>query len=501
MNRGFTLLEVLVAAALLSVVTGAAMAAYIAQTRIINTQQQTSSANDHVREAIRILSNDARAAGAGLNLATSGFVGCAPGTIPYDYGAGAASVACLPPMFRSTSPLYFDGAVPGSLWPAGNYAACVGGGLGPYSPGYQLNLGSGAFVPSAANLFCPDDLVVLAVDDTEPLFMVQSTPTVSSVGNVTSVLFAGSNTATGFGFDDAYPALPPPPATATSPMMLFGGATSAVLMNVAAGVAAANYLGGPCLEANCGLSAVGLIPRTSSVNFFASNLNFGTVALPARLMQYHIQPVNALGQNVPPFVSANLVRSTVVPAAVGLGGGYPFTVVDSHVLIEGVVDMQVEFGFDPTGTGLLRYVSSGGTQSITAVGPPPYGPDALQQVNNCAAGAAGAGVYSGLCFPNNGINGLNVIQLLRTVRITLTVRSATIANSTSFNGATSSAGRAGTYFLRPGVMDICPPAANVEAANWGFTCPANVVPLPTTDGANYRQVSTEIYVRNLGLGT
>ena len=42
MNRGFTLLEVLVAAALLSIVTGAAMAAYIAQTRIINTQQQTS---------------------------------------------------------------------------------------------------------------------------------------------------------------------------------------------------------------------------------------------------------------------------------------------------------------------------------------------------------------------------------------------------------------------------------------------------------------------------
>jgi hypothetical protein len=238
------------------------------------------------------------------------------------------------------------------------------------------------------------------------------------------------------------------------------------------------------------------------VNFFASNLNFGTVALPARLMQYHIQPVNALGQNVPPFVSANLVRSVVVPAAIGLGGGYPFTVLSTTVLVEGVVDMQVEFGFDPTGTGLLRYVSSGGTQSITAVGPPPYGPDAIQQANNCVAGTAGAGVFSGVCYPNNGINGLNLIQNLRTARITLTVRSATIANTgTNVNGAKSSAGHAGTSFLRPGVTDICPPAANVEAANWGFTCPANIPALPTSDGANYRQVSTEIYVRNLGLGT
>jgi hypothetical protein len=48
---------------------------------------------------------------------------------------------------------------------------------------------------------------------------------------------------------------------------------------------------------------------------------------------------------------------------------------------------------------------------------------------------------------------------------------------------------------------LCPPNANVEAANWGFACPATIPSLRATDGANYRQVSTEIYVRNLGLGT
>ena len=139
-RAGFTLLEVVVAVALLFIVTGAAMAAYVAQTRIINTQQQTSSANDHTRETIRLLSNDIRAAGAGLNAATAGFPKCAPGTIPFDYGAGAASVACLPPVFRSTSPLYFDNAVAGAAWPVANYTQCVGGAPGAYSPGYRLDL-------------------------------------------------------------------------------------------------------------------------------------------------------------------------------------------------------------------------------------------------------------------------------------------------------------------------------------------------------------------------
>jgi prepilin-type N-terminal cleavage/methylation domain-containing protein len=502
MNRGFSLVEVMVSVFTLSIITAAAMAAYIAQSRIINTQQQTSSANDHAREAIRILSNDARSVGAGLNIATSGFGTCAPGTIPFDYGAGIG-VACLPPLFRSTSPLYFDNAAPGLAWPAGNYAQCVGGGAGPFNPGYQLTLGAGAFAPSAGNLFCPDDLVMLAVDDTEPLFMVSPAPAFSCVNNANSLVFAGSATPTGYGFDDAFPILPPAPTTLASPMMLFGGASTAFLANVSAGVlAVGNYAGGPCLEPNCGLNAVPLVPWTQSVDLCASNLNFGSVALPARMVQYHIQPVNARGQNVPPFVSANLVRSTVIPANVPLAGGYPFTVLSSTVLIEGVLDMQVEFGFDPTGNGLLRYVSSGGTQSITAPGPPPYNPDPAQQLNQCAGGAPQLSVYQGACFPTGGILGLAAIQQLRTVRIALTLRSSTITNSgTSFNGARSAAGMGGNFFLRPAVTDICAPAANVEAQSWGFACPNTIPSLRTVDGATYRQVSTEIFVRNLGLGT
>ncbi len=499
-RRGFTLLEVVIASAMLFVLTAAAMLSYLGQARIINTEQQTSDANDRTREAVRLISNDVRSAGSGLNPATGGFPGCAPGTIPYDYGA--TPPACLPAVFRSTSPLYFDAAIPGALPPVGNYANCVGGASGPYSPGYQLTVGPGIFEPSTTTLFCPDDLVVLGVDDTEPLFMVQTTPVVPSILNVTPILFAGSSTPTGYGFDDAFPTLPAPPTTAASPIMLYGGATTAVLMNTTAGVAAANYAGGPCAEANCGLNAMTLIPWTPVNDFFRTNLNFGTVALPARLVQYHIQPVNILGKNTPPFVSANLVRTTIIPAKIGIGGGYPFTVVSSTVLVQGVVDMQVEFGFDPTGTGQLRYVNSGGTQSITAAAAQQLPPDAIQQLNNCVTGTAQAGVFSGVCYPNNGINGLNTVQQLRTVRVALTVRSSTITNSfTNRTGVDSAAGRAGTYFLRPGVSDICPPAANAEAVNWGFNCPTPpgfATQYPTVDGADYRQVSTEIYVRNLG---
>jgi type II secretory pathway pseudopilin PulG len=500
--RGFTLLEVVIASAMLFVLTGAAMLSYLGQARIINTEQQTSDANDRAREAIRLISNDVRSAGSGLNPATAGFPGCAPGTIPFDFGGG--SPACLPPVFRSTSPLYFDNAIPGGTPPGGNYANCVTGAGGPYSPGYQLTVGNATFIPAAANLFCPDDLVVLGVDDTEPLFMVQTTPTVTSIGNVTPIVFAGSSTAAGYGFDDAFPNLPAgPPTTAASPLMLFGGATTAALMNVTQGVlGGGNYAGGACLEANCGLNALALIPSTTSLDFFRTNLNFGSVALPARLVQYHIQPVNQLGKNTPPFVSANLVRTTIVPSNVGIAAGYPFTVVTNTVLVQGVVDMQVEFGFDPNGTGQLRYVNSGGTQSITAPAAPQLPPDAIQQLNNCVTATAQKGIFSGVCFPNNGINGLNTVQQLRTVRLALTVRSSTITNSfTNQSGFQSSAGRAGTYYLRPAVTDICPPAANVEAASWGFNCPPPVnfaFQFPTQDGADYRQISTEIYVRNLG---
>jgi prepilin-type N-terminal cleavage/methylation domain-containing protein len=510
MNRGFTLLEVVIAAALLSIVTGAAMAAYIAQTRIINTQQQTSSANDHAREAVRLLSNDVRASGAGLNIATSGAPGCAPGTIPFDLGGGA--LACLPPVFRSTSPLYYDNgaatpvpAAPGSAWP-GNYTQCIAGAGGQFNPGYRLTLGSGAFAPSATNLFCPDDLVIIAVDDTEPLFQVSPSPPFSCVANTKPINFAGSTTPAGYGFDDAFPNLPPAPTTLASPLMLIGGASTAALINVSQGVlGGANFAGGPCLEPNCGLNAVGLVPWCRSVDLFSvARVSFGSIALPARLQQYHIQPVNAAGLNQPPFVSANLMRTTIIPAS-GIAAptsGYPFQVINSEILIEGVVDMQVEFGFDPTGTGLLRYVSSGGTQSIVAGGAAPYNPDPVQQLNQCTGGAAQSGVFPGVCFPTGGVLGLAAIQQLRTVRLNLTIRSSTIANSgTNSNGIRSSAGMGGEFFLRPAVTDICAPGANVEAQSWGFTCPANIPSLRVIDGANYRQVSTEIFVRNFGLGT
>src|SRR5262249_13069993 len=150
------------------------------------------------------------------------------------------------------------------------------------------------------------DLVVLAVDDTEPLFQVQGAPVAISQNNAAAIAYAGSSSVLGYGFDDVltdplrFPNnLPAAPAVITSPMMLFGGPSSAALMTVAPGklVAGAASAGGGCTELNCGLTTVPIAPATTNVDFFAGNLNFGTVALPARLVQYQIQPVNALGQN------------------------------------------------------------------------------------------------------------------------------------------------------------------------------------------------------------
>jgi prepilin-type N-terminal cleavage/methylation domain-containing protein len=529
-RSGFTLIEVMMAAALLSIVTAGAMAAFIAQSRATNSEASTSLANDHAREAIRLISNDVRTAAAGLTAGSGGYGSCAAGTIPFDMGG--ALIACLPPVFRSSSPIYVPGAISGSTLPGGSFAPCVGN---PSFPGYQLTVGGGAgqvIEPSTVSHFCPDDLVVLAVDDSNPLFMIQSTPNLSSAGAVLPLAFAGTNAPqrvsspgvsspwAGYGFDDSPPSFPAPGGGASQPTMLFGGASGAVLMDVgcvAAGcpAVAGNYVGTltvPCTSSpNCWEQAYGIVPYSASVDLYRNNLNFGTVGMPARLVQYSIQPVSANGTFVAPFVSANLVRSVVVPTPVAAGaGGYVFTIASSSVLVEGVIDMQVEFGFpdpaNPSG-GQLVYMSSAGLQ--VAPWPPPYtlgtlpGANAALNLTNCGVAAADPTVFSGVCYPTNG-GSYNAVSQVRTVRLTLTVRVGTRVNVTQGQAATTSTSHSTSFFLQPGIQDLNVPS--VEATDWGFNPTAPYVPgaappagvFPSKDGADYRQISTEIYVRNEG---
>jgi type II secretory pathway pseudopilin PulG len=487
----------MVAAALLSIVTAGAMAAFIAQSRATNTETSTSLANDSAREAIRLISNDVRTAAAGLTPGSGGYGSCAAGTVPFDMGG--ALIACLPPAFRSSSPIYTQGAISGSTLPGGSFTSCGGN---PSFPGYQLKLGTGAgqvIEPSAASHFCPDDLVVLAVDDANPLFMIQSTPYVSSAGALAPLAFAGTNAPqrlvaplvsspwAGYGFDDGVPNYPPPGGGPSQPTMLFGGASGAVMMYV------------------------GCVPYSTSVDLYQNNLNFGTVGMPARLVQYSIQPYGANGTFVAPFIGANLVRSIVVPTPVAAGaGGYVFTIASSAVLVQGVVDMQVEFGFpDPSNpqSGQLVYLNSAGLQA--APWPPPYtvgtlpGASAALHLSNCAAVPADPTVFSGVCYPTNG-GSYNAISQLRTVRLTLTVRVGTSVNANQGPAVRSTTSHAATFNLQTGIQDLTVPS--VEATDWGFTPTTPYVPgaaLPagvfqTQDGADYRQISTEIYVRNEG---
>jgi prepilin-type N-terminal cleavage/methylation domain-containing protein len=529
-RSGFTLLEVMVAAALLSIVTAGAMAAFIAQSRATNSEASTSQANDHAREGIRVISNDVRTAAAGLTPGSGGYGSCAAGTVPFDMGG--ALIACLPPVFRSASPIYVPGALTGSTLPGGSLPPCGGN---PSFPGYQLTLGGGAsqvVEPSTTSHFCPDDLVVLAVDDANPLFMIQSTPNLSSAGAVIPLAFAGTNAPqrvllpalsspwAGYGFDEGIPDFPPPGGGISQPMMLFGGASGAVLMDVGCTApncpaVAGGYTGTstiPCSSApNCWTQAYGIVPYSKSVDLYRSNLDFGTVAMPARLVQYSIQPYAANGTFVAPFVGANLVRSVVVPTPVAAGaGGDVFSVASTTVIVEGVIDMQVEFGFpdpaNPNG-GQLVYLNSAGLQA--GAWPAPYtlgtlpGANAALTLTNCSVSPADPTVFSGVCYPNNG-GSFNAVSQLRTVRLTLTVRAGAGTNATKGAAATTATSRTAAFFLQTGIQDLTVPS--VEATDWGFNPTTPYVPgavLPagvfaSQDGADYRQISTEIYVRNEG---
>ena len=529
-RSGFTLLEVMVAAALLSIVTAGAMAAFIAQSRATNTQASTSEANDHAREAIRLISNDVRTAAAGLTSGSGGYGSCAAGTVPFDMGG--ALIACLPPVFRSASPIYVPGAISGSNLPVGSFVPCGGN---PSFPGYQLTLGAAGanqvIEPSTISHFCPDDLVVLSVDDSNPLFMIQSTPNLSSAGAVIPLAFAGTNAPqrvispavsspwAGYGFDDSIPNFPPPGGPG-QPTMLFGGASGAVLMNVGCTApncpaVAGTYTGTlstPCSSApNCWDQAYGIVPYSASVDLYRNNLNFGTIGMPAHLVQYSIQPIGANGTFVAPFVSANLVRSVVIPTPIAAGaGGYVFTIASSTVLVQGVIDMQVEFGFpdpaNPAG-GQLVYLSSAGLQAGAWATPYTLGtlPGANGALNltNCGVAAADPTVFSGVCYPNNG-GSFNAISQMRTVRLTLTVRAGAGVNTVAGAAVRSSTSRSGVFYLQTGIQDMTVPS--VEATDWGFDPTVPYVPgaaipagvFASQDGADYRQISTEIYVRNEG---
>ncbi len=253
------------------------------------------------------------------------------------------------------------------------------------------------------------------------------------------------------------------------------------------------------------------MPYSASVDLYQNNLNFGTIGMPARLVQYSIQPYGANGTFVAPFVGANLVRSVVVPTPVAPGAGsYVFTIASSAILVPGVIDMQVEFGFpDPAnpGGGQLVYLNSAGLQA--GAWPTPYtlgtlpGANAALNLSNCGAGAVDPTVFSGVCYPTNG-GSYNAISQVRTVRLTLTVRAGAGINATQGPALRSSASRAAVFNLQTGIQDLNVPS--VEAIDWGFAPTTPYVPgaaLPpgvfaSQDGADYRQISTEIYVRNEG---
>jgi type II secretory pathway pseudopilin PulG len=518
-GRGFTLLEVMIAGGLLAVLTAAAMGAYVAQVKLLNTQQQTSQSLDHIQEAIRLIGNDLRSAAPGVSSSATG--PCqALGTIPYDMG-GAAGVACLPPVFRSTYPLFYNTAA-GSPY-AG--ASCGG----PASPGYKLQVGANAggpiYEPNAlppagvlanagAPYFCPDDLVIVAVDDANPFFLASS-PVAGSNGNAAALTFYGSNPAVSYGFDTMAPLAGGQLPLGGDLFLLQGAGQGASLLYVGANgtipinptqalQATGSCTGGP----NC-YASYSIVLSTPTVDLFGG-AQPGAIGLPARITQYAIEPVGADGSNTPPFVSANLVRNTVVPMA-PVGAGFAFQPLQlvSTVLVKGVLDMQVEFGIEnPPGSGQLQYVSSIGAQSINWNGLPATLPTVTVDAtpSNYVFAAAGGspaassqGVYPGVAFPTNQNN---AYQNLRSVRFTLLVRESTITNSRTTQGGLSAAGTSPPFFMQAAVQDVVSGGAvgNLETENWagnGANLPA--ISFPTVDGAEYKQVSTEVFVRNLAL--
>ncbi len=509
-KRGFTLLEVMVAGGLFALVTAAAMASYVLQVQLTNTQQQSTNATDEVRAGLQVISNDVRAAAPGINAGMlSGGMGgaiggtsnsvCPLGTIPFS--SATVSMACLPPVFRSTSP-----TVPlGAALPGGFH--CVQA----TSPGYQLvfNAALNQIAPNPANngmYFCPDDLVVLAVDDADSFF-TNGYPGSSTAGaaNVNFLFMPplvptpNPNTPGETTFDEAGIS-----ALTINPMVLISGAEGPVLMTTGAVGVTKLYTTNtdPGAIGNFGYVPVTLGPTQNDL--------FGTlgpgfpVAMPARLVQYSISPVaDPVTGN---FVSGNLVRTELTPLGAAVGGSWFAAISNSTVLVHGVIDMQVEFGLDPTGSGQLRYVSSGGYQSAPSPPPvsPPAVPPAAEVPENhvaaaCGGAANGSTLFGGTCFPTGGPAPFNDLQYLRSVRVNVLVRAGTINNSRTQTARTSTAGIAAPFMLQPAIQDISAVGGNgnLEAQNWlwapGFAGYA------TIDGAEYREVSTEIFVRNLGL--
>jgi hypothetical protein len=113
--------------------------------------------------------------------------------------------------------------------------------------------------------------------------------------------------------------------------------------------------------------------------------------------------------------------------------------------------------------------------------------------------------YQGACFPNPGTNS-NTLQNLRSVRIYLTARRGSVNDSRAASSRNSAAGISGTFLLQPAVQDSA--TGNAEAQAWGWAPGGGWAPvsadgttnkgLKTVDGASWRQVSTEIFLRNLG---
>jgi hypothetical protein len=290
----------------------------------------------------------------------------------------------------------------------------------------------------------------------------------------------------GYGFDDAQ---------LTNGLLLFSGSVGSVLLPYAFGPPVP--YGG--VAGVCPTCFVQYTTTFKTVNdIFGSSDNFrpGSIGLPARLVQYAIRPVNRCGCNTgaglcpggcapgPPFVSADLVRTVITPTAPPYTT-YGFVVVSTETLVQGVLDMQVEFGIDPLGNGALQYISSAGLYTGAGVPNPAF--------NSCiGGGGAAAPLYGKVCFPNSNANALNQ---LRSVRINLLTRAGTIANSGQGNNAgfTSSAGMSGRFRIQPAVQN--PGGGNLETVAWGGAVPV------TIDGAEYREVSTEIYIRNLGLNS
>jgi hypothetical protein len=266
----------------------------------------------------------------------------------------------------------------------------------------------------------------------------------------------------------------------------------------------------------------GFVPVTlggTLTDLFGSAGTGYPVAMPARLVQYSIQPVTATDSTTwtaaTPFVSANLVRTELTPVA-NSSGSPPlyFANTFSTVLVKGVIDMQVEFGLDPLGTGQLQYVNSGGYQNIPQLEPvapaapaaPPAPEATIQHVSaTCLAGglstAKQGALFPGTCFPAGPPDSTGGMQYVRSVRLNLLVRAGNSANTNATNGTnqrSTGVANAAPFYLQPAVQDLS--TGNLEASAWGwsFTSPA-WQGFATIDGASYREVSTEIFVRNLGL--